>query len=144
MTLTRNGVATASSSRVSVFYFFARNSRYYLLGTSSASEYAVVVLDAVAIPLAVKVGDNGTAYTTNRFSSPAKTTFLGTETVTYEVLPDTATTALLQVTRTQRDTADVVTSQVVSTLLLAPSAAYMELEKTLIDPVNNISLTLTF
>ena len=115
VSVTANGVTipltTTSSSYV--------DSNYVPLGSVGSGSYEVVT-DAVNIPATALVNDTGTAYMANIYSSSAKATLNGTDTVTYVLLPDTASTALLQITHTYRDTGGSMTSQDVSTSRLTP------------------------
>jgi hypothetical protein len=66
------------------------------LGTQTADEYTVVNGSAT-IPQTARVGDTGTAYSDNRYTNSSKTSFLGTNTYTYALQADTASTAIAQI-----------------------------------------------
>jgi len=89
------------------------DSSYKPLGKIT-SEYEVVT-SAVNIPDRGKVGDTGIVYTANRFQSSSKNVLFGTNTVTYTIEPDTASTAVVRWTETEKDTYGVQTD--VSTVL---------------------------
>jgi hypothetical protein len=138
MNLTANGTTVPVTS-TSISYV---DTNYVPLG-SSGSEYEVVT-GAVTIPTTALVNDTGTAYTANRYTSSSMNALLGTDTVTYVVLPDTATTAFLKVTHTLKNTGGTMTSQSTVTLKIAPAGAITRISETGIDVVNNTNLLITY
>ena len=83
------------------------DSNYLLLG-SSGSEYSVST-KTPTVPTAARVNDTGSIYTANRYTDSSKTTPLGTKTITYVIEADTASTALVTLISTEKDTAGNIT-----------------------------------
>jgi hypothetical protein len=107
------------------------------------TEYEVVT-GTPTLPTAVHVGDTGTVYTANRYSSSSKTTLLGTVTETYVVEADTASTVLVTLIDTYKNTSNVTTKTESSQLRITTSNTYTRVKDTLLDVTNNLSMTLTF
>ena len=103
------------------------DSNYRPLGVTS-NEYWVVT-GTPTIPQTARVNDAGTLYTANRYASSAKTSLLGTATVSYAVQPDTAATALLRLVLTQRTAGGSVTSTDVQTYRMTPAGALTRLSE---------------
>jgi hypothetical protein len=64
----------------------------------------VVVTSVATIHDTAKVNDSGLWHTSNRYADSTKLTFLGVSQVSYALLPDTATTALLKIIQVDKDT----------------------------------------
>lgn len=79
---------------------------YVLLGNSG--NYYIVYAD-YSIPTSVYVNDTGTLVTGKKYASSINKTLLGTLTVTYVVEADTATTALVSIIFTDKDSYGTVT-----------------------------------
>lgn len=136
-TITVNGTTEPRTTRVTSY----SDSNYLPLGTGGA-EYEVV--NGVAnIPAAVLVNDSGTVYVANRYSSTTKSTFLGTDTVTYSIQPDAAHTALVKFTYTYRDENSVIGNTDVSTFRMTPSGGITYISSVSSNANGNL-LTLTF
>lgn len=135
--VTANGVTTPIST-VSTSYF---DSNYIPLG-SSGTEY-VVVQGTATIPATALVNDSGNAYTATRYTSSAKSTTLGTETVTFALLPDTANTALLRVISVYRDNSSAISYTVTTLTRITPSGAATRISETETYPNGN-NLVLTY
>ena len=136
-TITTNGTTGPLTTVVTSY----SDSNYLPLGTDGA-EYEVVN-GAANIPTTVLVNDSGTVYVANRYSSTTKSTFLGTDTVTYSVQPDTAHTALLNFTYTYRDVNLVVGNTDVSTFRITPSGGITYISS-ISSNANGSLLALTF
>ena len=139
MNLTANGV-TVPITATSIAY---TNTNYLPLGSSSSTEYAVVQ-GTPTIPTTAVINDTGTAYTANRYTSSAKTTLLGTDVVTYALVADTATTGLLKVTHTYKNTGGAMTMQDTLTLRITPTGSLTYVNETVLDLANNQNLTITY
>lgn len=85
-----------------------------LVGFTSASSYSVPVA-ATAIPATATVGASGTVGTFNTYASAAKGPILGTNVLTWALGADTASTAILTLTQTLKNTGGAVTSTQVET-----------------------------
>lgn len=93
-TATLTNCSPASSSSSGTTYY---NTSYSPLGfhvTAGGSEYAVFAAPPLNLPASVKVGDTGTIVTYNTYSNSSKATLTGTRTLSYEIEPDTTTTAI--------------------------------------------------
>ena len=116
------------------------NSNYSPLGGSGGVDYIVVVGSAV-IPATVRVNDTATVYTANRYSSSSKTVLRGTETVSYVVEADTATTALLTLILTERDTSNTVTSTSTQQVRITPAGTFTRIKETSLEGSTTLTLT---
>ena len=116
------------------------NSNYSPLGSSGGEDYVVVVGSAV-IPATVRVNDTATVYTANRYSNSSKTVLRGTETVSYVVEADTATTALLTLILTERNTSNTVTSTSTQQVRITPSGTFTRIKETLLEGSTTLTLT---
>lgn len=114
-TLTGTGSITVEGTTVpwsnsGTDYF---DSNYNPLG-SYYDSYEVVT-SLTPIPVAAKVGDAGTWYTFDIYSSPTNKLFkTGTGTVSYVLEPDTATTALLKIIEIRRNSSSKIDSTTVT------------------------------
>jgi hypothetical protein len=138
MTLTGNG-QTIPLTSTDVSY---ATSNYIPLGSSGA-EYEVVV-GTPTIPATAMVNDNGTAYVSSLYTNSSKGTFLGTDTVTYVLLPDTASTALLRMTQTSKNTSNAVTLQDTVTVRVTPAGGVTFIDETVFDVASGSNLTITY
>ena len=103
-----------------------------------------VVMNGVAvIPATIKINDSGTIGTATRYTDSTKTTLIGTKTVTWTLLPDTASTGILSVTDTYKDTTSTVTETDTSTYRLTPAGGVTNLTSTATYSNGNV-LTLTY
>jgi len=75
----------------------------------STGDYAVYILP-LAIPVSVKVGDAGTIGTKNNYTDSTKSTFTGQDTISYEIEPDTANTAIVNMIDRSYDSSGNLTS----------------------------------
>ncbi len=92
------------------------------IGFRSATAYGVPLIP-LAIPATAKVGDAGNFGTVTIFSSSTKTVTSGFNDYSYSVTADTASTAILSVNLTQRNSARTVTGTQVSTYRITPAGA---------------------
>ena len=76
------------------------DANYTLIGTTSAGGQYVSFVPPVppALPASVKVGDTGTMVSMNMFTSSTKTIQTGKRVLTYQIEPDTASTAIFDLT----------------------------------------------
>jgi len=86
------------------------DTHYTLIGTtSSGGQYVRFVPPApAALPTSVKVGDTGTMVTMNTYTSSSQTILTGKRVLSYEIEPDTASTAIFDLITQDFDTNDVV------------------------------------
>lgn len=112
---------------------------YDLLGFSG-EEYEVVT-SSKPIPATAKVNDTGNWYTADRYSNSSKTFRLGTSTATYVLEPDTASTALLKIIRTERDTRGNLTSTSTITFRMTPAGELTPLKETTIEESASVTVT---
>jgi hypothetical protein len=103
-----------------------------------------VVTGTPTLPTAVHVGDTGTVYTGNRYTTSAKTTLLGTVVTTYVVEADTAATVLVTFINTYKNTSNVTTRTTTSQLRVTTSNTYTRVKDTLLDITNSQNLTITY
>lgn len=121
------------------------DSNYAPLGTDghNGDEYTVVVGTATN-PTSVQVGSSGQLYISNRFTSPAKTTPLGTVVSTYVVEPDTASTALVTFISTYKNTSNATEEIVSAQFRVNTSNAFVKIKETYLNLTSGWTLTLTF
>lgn len=103
-TVSAAGQSASISSTVTTYV----DTNYAPLG-STEGEYGVVNQPAT-IPDTAKVGDTGIWYTEVRYPHAGKPYSLGTDTVSYVMEPDTASTALLKLIVTRRDVSNNITA----------------------------------
>ena len=118
------------------------DTNYMPRGTSGGSEYIVVDASA-SIPIAAKINDTGSVFTAKRYTTSAKTTLLGTRTVTYVVEADSGTTALVTLIDVDKNNAGTMTSTATSQYRITTANTFTKIKETLVDNVNGISLILT-
>lgn len=116
------------------------DSNYNPLGFNGSSY--TVVTSSTPIPTTARVGDTGTWYSATRYSSSSKSTRSGTESATYVLEPDTASTALLKIIQVQKDTNNSTTYTTTTTFRLTPSGALTRLTET--GESSTSSLTATY
>jgi hypothetical protein len=116
------------------------NSNNSPLGSSGGEDYVVVVGSAV-IPTTVRVNDTAAIYTANRYSDSLKTILRGTETVSYVVEADTATTALFTPILTERNTSNTVTSTSTQQVRITPAGTFTRIKETTVSGTTALTLT---
>lgn len=99
------------------------------VGESGGDDY-VVVTGTPTVPATVRVNDTGTIYTANRYTDSTKIGLVGTLTVTYVVEPDTASTAMLTLIRTERDSLNVIESTNSAQVRITPAGALTYIKET--------------
>ena len=99
----RNGTSIPLSGTGTGYY----DSNYLPIGYNG-NEY--IVYTNSTLPSTVQVNDAGTVFTGKRYTSNSKIVPVGTETQTYAVQPDTATTAILVLTSVYKNVSGTVTS----------------------------------
>ncbi len=143
----RTVTATGSFSVNGISYSLNNSSvdwfdpNYLPLGETGGADY-VVVTGVPVIPANVRVNDTGTLYTANRYSSSAKTLLRGTETVTYVVEADTASTALLTLITTEKDNFNSTISTYSSQVRITPTGGFARIKETGVE--GNTTLTITY
>ena len=110
--------------------------------TYSDIEY-IVVDGSATIPIAAKINDTGSVFTAKRYTTSAKTTLLGTRTVTYVVEADSGTTALVTLIDVDKNNAGTMTSTATSQYRITTANTFTKIKETLVDNVTGISLILT-
>jgi hypothetical protein len=119
------------------------DSNYLPLGNTGGEDYVVVTGTAV-IPTSVPVNDAGTVYTATRWSNSSKTFSRGTEVISYVVEADTATSALLTLMLTEKDTSNTTLSVSSQQFRIRPDGTFSRIKETWLDYSDNINLTLTY
>ena len=109
----------------------------------SGTEY-MVVTGVANVPIAARVGDKGTMYTANRYTSSSKKTLLGTTTTTYAIEADTANTALVTTVETKRDTTGVPTTNTSSQSRINTANALTKIKETGVNYTTGVNLTFTY
>jgi hypothetical protein len=133
--ITGNGITVPLSSSITDYV----DSNYYPLG-SSGDEYTVVNGTAT-IPQTAVVNDTGTLFTENRYQSSAKAVLLGTNTLSYAVQPDAASTALLKLIQVEKNTAGATTDTTTMTFRMTPAGGLTRLSEVSSDGTETITIT---
>lgn len=110
------------------------------VGESGGTDY-VVVTGTPTIPATVRVNDTGTLYTANRYSDSTKSVLRGTMTVTYVVEPDSATTALLTLIRTEKDNSNATESTNSAQVRITPAGALTYIKETSLEGSTSLVIT---
>lgn len=110
------------------------------VGESGGTDY-VVVTGTPTIPATVRVNDTGTLYTANRYSNSTKSVLRGTETVTYVVEADTASTALLTLIVTEKDNSNTTTSTSSTQVRITPAGALTRIKETSLEGSTSLIIT---
>ncbi len=135
-TITGGGQTVTDTESGSDFY----DSNYLPLGTQTADEYTVVNGSAT-IPQTARVGDTGTAYSDNRYTNSSKTSFLGTNTYTYALQADTASTAIAQIVGVEKDGLGATTYTRTLRYRITPAGAVTPLSETVTDSDGSMVFT---
>lgn len=125
------------SESASSFY----DGNYLPLGSHSSVEYTVVT-GTVTIPATARIGDNGTAYSENRYADGTKASFLGTTTYTYRLEADTATTAIARIVGIEKDGTGTTTGSQTLLYRITPAGAATPISETVTD--SNGSMVFTY
>lgn len=118
------------------------DSNYNPVGSSNSSEY-VLVQGSASIPATGKVGDSGVLYTANRYSvsGPSGSQLIGTQTMSYALLADTATTALLRVTIVNKNLSAATDSTETLTFRINPAGALTWLTDNTVNATTTVNIT---
>ena len=116
------------------------DSNYNYLGSSS-DDYTVVI-GTMSLPQTAKVNDTGVVFTETIYPSSAKAYSTGTNTFSYTLEPDTATTALLKLILTEKNTSGTVVSTSIKVSRITPAGASTDLYETTVE--DSISLKITY
>lgn len=135
-TLTVGGVAVPMTVSSTSYV----DAAYNPLGDAYDDAYEVVS-GAVAIPATGKVGDSGIWYTADRYGDSSKTSRLGTMTVSYALEADSATTALLRIVGTDRDTGGNTTATTTARYRLTPAGALTPISEVSVDSSGTLNVT---
>ena len=118
------------------------NSDYSALGFVD-NEYAVIA-GSYNLPTSVQVGGEGNIYTANRFSDATKSIPLGTVVSSYLVQADSSTTALVTLTQTYKNMADVVERTNSTQYRITLQNTLTRIKNVTIDVGSNLRVTLTY
>ena len=132
---TANGV-TVPFGGTSVDYY---DNSYDYLG-SSGNTYSVVT-SAFNLPDTAKVNDTGIIFVENEYADITKAVLLGTETVSFTIEADTASTAILKLITVEKDLSNNVVSTDITTARITPSGDYTRLTETFTDSIDNFKAT---
>lgn len=97
---------TGSGTSNSVRYY---NTSYMPVGTSSSSSYGVISI-TTPLPTAAHVGDTAGYGNVSLYSDSTKTTFTGSQVLSYSINADTASTAILNLITKSYNASSVLTS----------------------------------
>ncbi len=113
----------------------------YVPKGSSNGEYRVIG-NAINIPYTAKVNDTGVWYSENIYLASDKASFLGTSVTSFVMMPDTASTAILKIIQTDKDTFGNVTT--ISTIIfrMTPAGELTRLSETGVE--SDMTLTFTY
>lgn len=128
--MTVNGVTVPLASSSTAYV----DSNYNPLG-SIGDNYAVVT-NGSSIPTTAKVNDTGILY-----SSSTKAVARGTETVTYALEPDTASTALLKIIVTERGTNNTLSSIATISFRMTTAGALTRISETYVEGTTSLTYT---
>lgn len=115
----------------------------YVPRGSTGDEYEVVS-GTPTIPTTARVNDTGMLFTAITYPDSRKLYRTGTVDVSYVVEPDTATTALVKLIRTYRDTGSTITDISAATFRIDATNRFVRLNETLVSPADQTNLTVTY
>jgi hypothetical protein len=110
---------------------------------STGDEYEVVSGTPV-IPTTARVNDTGMLFTAITYPDSRKQFRTGTADVSYVVEPDTATTALVKLVRTYRDTGSNITDISTASFRIDATNRFIRLNETLVSPADHTNLIVTY
>ena len=139
MSVTANG-RTAPITTTVISYV---DSNSVPVGYVSDNEYEVVA-GVATIPATAKVNDSGIVFTANRYASSSKTTLLGTTETSFVLQADTASTAVVQLTRVDKNTSGVTTSTSISYSRITPAGGLTTLSESAVISFGGNTGALTF
>ena len=114
----------------------------YMPRGQSGKEY-IVVDGTATLPTAAKVNDTGAVFTAKRYTTSDKTTLLGTETMTYLMEADTATTALVTLITVVKNNAGNTIGTGTNQYRITTANVFTRIKETAVDNTNGSSLTYT-
>jgi hypothetical protein len=132
-----NGVSTPLSG-VSSSY---TDTNYLPIGYSGTNY--TVVQGTANLPSTALVNDTAIVYTATQYANSTKSSTVGTETVTFSLLPDTANTALLKLVSVYRDNSSTLTSTGTAVFRVTPAGAVTKLSESTTYPNTNY-ITITY
>lgn len=115
----------------------------YVPRGSTGDEYEVVS-GTPTIPTTARVNDTGMLFTAITYPDNRKQYRTGTVDVSYVVEADTATTALVKLIRTYRDTGSTITDISAATFRIDGTNRFVRLNETLVSPADQTNLTVTY
>lgn len=122
--ITANGQTAQSAVTTAAFV----DSNYQPLGSENSSEYRVVT-GTPAIAATGKVGDNGIWYIENTYPNSSKSYRTGTQTTSFVLEADTASTALLKIIQISYTTSGSQTDTSTVTFRITPSGSLTRLSE---------------
>lgn len=118
------------------------DSNYAPLG-STGDEYEVVV-GTPSIPASARVYDTGVLFTATTYPDNNKRFPTGTVTASYVIEPETASTAIVKLIRTYRNTFSTITDISTATLRIDTTNRFVRLNETLVSPDSQTNLAFTY
>jgi hypothetical protein len=115
----------------------------YVPRGSTGEEYEVVS-GTPTIPTTARVNDTGMLFTAITYPDSRKLFRTGTVDVSYVVEADTATTAIVKLIRTSRDTGSTITDISTATFRIDATNRFVRLNETLVSPADQTNLTVTY
>jgi hypothetical protein len=115
----------------------------YVPRGSTGDEYEVVS-GTPTIPTTARVNDTGMLFTAITYPDSRKQFRTGTVDVSYVVEADTATTAIVKLIRTYRDTGSTTTNISTATFRIDATNRFVRLNETLVSPADQTNLTVTY
>jgi hypothetical protein len=115
----------------------------YVPRGSTGDEYEVVS-GTPTIPTTARVNDTGMLFTAITYPDSRKQFRTGTVDVSYVVEADTATTAIVKLIRTYRDTGSTITNISTATFRIDATNRFVRLNETLVSPADQTNLTVTY
>ncbi|MGE5339756.1 MAG: hypothetical protein ACM3PU_18175 [Gemmatimonadota bacterium] len=115
------------------------DSNYMPLGVANAGY--LVASSTPTIPQTAQVNDTGPIVTFTAYDSGAKTTVLGSESIAYSLLPDTSSTAILQLIVTDRTTTGALIGTTIASYRIGLDGALTRLSEQYQDGSGSITLT---
>lgn len=134
-TIVGNGIAIPSNTTVTDYF----DSNYNPLG-ALGDDYQVVV-GTPNIPQSIKVGDAGLVYTANTYQTSSKAVLTGTETNSFVLEADTATTALLKIIAIGKDNSGKQITSSTIVYRVGSDGSITRIGETLITTTDNLSIT---
>lgn len=115
----------------------------YVPRGSTGDEYEVVE-GTPTIPTTARVNDTGMLFTAITYQDSRKLFRTGTVDVSYVVETDTATTALVKLIRTYRNTGSTITDIAAASFRIGADNRFVRLNETLVSPADQTNLTITY